>query len=145
MQTAKQGDTVLVEYTVRTNDGRVVGGTEENQPQALKIGGAEIFPAIEAALDGMSVGDEQTVTVTSDNAFGPRRDEMVIQIPRAQLPAEETPQAGMTLSARQQDGSAVNLVIIAVDDETVTADANHPLAGEDLQFDLTLVEIQDAA
>lgn len=145
MQTAKQGDTVLVEYTVRTNDGRVVGGTEENQPQALKIGGAEIFPAIEAALDGMSVGDEQTVTVTSDNAFGPRRDEMVIQIPRAQLPAEETPQAGMTLSARQQDGSTVNLVIIAVDDETVTADANHPLAGEDLQFDLTLVEIQEAA
>ncbi len=145
MQTAKQGDTVLVSYTVRTNDGRVVGGTEADAPQELTIGGAQIFPEIEAALDGMSVGSEQTVTVSSENAFGPRREDMVIQIPRNQLPEGETPQAGMTLAAQQQDGSTVNLVITAVSEDTVTADANHPLAGEDLQFGLKLVDIQTAA
>jgi len=145
MQTAKQGDTVLVSYTVRTSDGRVVGGTEADTPQALTIGGAQIFPEIEAALDGMSVGSEQTVTVSSDNAFGPRREDMVIQIPRNQLPEGETPQAGMTLSAQQQDGSTINMVITAVSDDTVTADANHPLAGEDLQFGLKLVGIREAA
>ncbi len=145
MQTAKQGDTVLVSYTVRTNDGRVVGGTEADAPQALTIGGAQIFPEIEAALDGMSVGSEQTVTVSSENAFGPRREDMVIEIPRNQLPEGEAPQAGMTLAAQQQDGSTVNLVITAVSDDTVTADANHPLAGEDLQFGLKLVDIQTAA
>jgi len=145
MQTAKKGDTVLVSYTVRTNDGRVVGGTEADAPQALTIGGAQIFPEIEAALDGMSVGSEQTVTVSSDNAFGPRREDMVIQIPRGQLPENETPEAGMTLAAQQQDGSTVNLVITAVSEDTVTADANHPLAGEDLEFGLKLVDIQDAA
>jgi FKBP-type peptidyl-prolyl cis-trans isomerase 2 len=145
MQTAKQGDTVLVSYTVRTNDGRVVGGTEADAPQELTIGGAQIFPEIEAALDGMSVGSEQTVTVSSENAFGPRREDMVIQIPRNQLPEGEAPQAGMTLAAQQQDGSTVNLVITAVSEDTVTADANHPLAGEDLQFGLKLVDIQTAA
>ncbi len=145
MQTAKKGDTVLVSYTVRTNDGRVVGGTEADAPQALTIGGAQIFPEIEAALDGMSVGSEQTVTVSSENAFGPRREDMVIQIPRGQLPENETPEAGMTLAAQQQDGSTVNLVITAVSEDTVTADANHPLAGEDLEFGLKLVDIQDAA
>lgn len=145
MQTAKKGDTVLVAYVVRTRDGRVVGGTEENAPQALTIGGAEIFPEIETALDGMDVGAEQSVMVSADRAFGPRREEMVIDIPRDQLPAEPVPQPGMTLTARQQDGSSVNLVIVSVDDATVKADANHPLAGEDLQFDLTLVEIRQAA
>lgn len=145
MQTAKQGDTVLVSYTVRTNDGRVVGGTEADAPQELTIGGAQIFPEIEAALDGMSVGSEQTVTVSSENAFGPRREDMVIQIPRNQLPEGEAPQAGMTLAAQQQDGSTINLVITDVSEDTVTADANHPLAGEDLQFGLKLVGIQEAA
>ena len=145
MPTAKQGDTVLVDYTVRTTDGRLVGGTDENGPHELKIGGAEIFPEIEAALDGMEVGAEQTVTVTAENAFGQRREDMVIQIPRDRLPAGNTPEPGMTLSAQQQDGSSVNLTIIAVDENTVTADGNHPLAGQDLHFGLTLREIRAAA
>lgn len=145
MQTAKQGDTVLINYTVRTNDGRIVGGTEENEPHSLTIGGSEIFPEIETALDGMQVGSAQDITVTSDNAFGPRRDEMVMDIPRAQLPEGEPPQPGMTLSAQQPDGTTMNLAITAVGEDAVTVDGNHPLAGEDLQFAVTLVEIAQAA
>lgn len=145
MQAATKGDTVLIDYTVQTNDGRVVGKTEEDAPVSVTIGGAQIFPEVEAALEGMEVGGERSVTVSSDNAFGPRREDMLIDIPREQLPAETTPEPGMTLAAQQQDGSTVNLTITAVTDEKVTADANHPLAGEDLQFALKLVEIKPAA
>jgi len=145
MTSAKKGDTVVIDYVVRTGDGRVVGGTEQAGPQTLTIGSAEIFPAIETALDGMTVGDEKAVTVPCADAFGPRREEMVIQIPRSNLPQEQPPQPGMALAARAQDGSTVNLVITEVGEENVTADGNHPLAGEDLHFGLTLVEIKDAA
>ena len=145
MTTAKNGDTVLIDYVVRTNDGNIVGSTEQEGAQTLKIGGAEIFPQIEAALDGMEVGAEETVTIAAADAFGPRREEMVIAIPRSNLPEGTEPQAGMTLSASQQDGSTVNLVITEVNDDGVTADGNHPLAGEDLHFGLTLVEVKQAA
>ncbi|MCT2398224.1 FKBP-type peptidyl-prolyl cis-trans isomerase [Novosphingobium mangrovi (ex Huang et al. 2023)] len=145
MQTAKNGDTVLIDFVVRTGDGRVVGNTEKDGPQTVTIGASEIFPQIEAALDGMEVGGVQAVTVAAADAFGPRREEMVIQIPREHLPQETPPQPGMGLSARQQDGSTIDLVITEVGEDTVTADGNHPLAGEDLHFGLTLVEIRPAA
>jgi len=145
MQTAKNGDTVLIDYVVRTSDGSVVGGTEQEGPQTIQIGGANIFPQIEAALDGMNVGSEQSVTIPAADAFGPRRDEMVIDIPRANLPQNAEPQVGMTLTARQQDGTEVNLVITEVSEDAVTADGNHPLAGEDLHFGLKLVEIRQTA
>ncbi len=145
MQTAKNGDTVVIEFVVKTNDGRVVGGTENTEPQTLKIGNVEIFPQIEAALTGMEVGSEATVTIEAENAFGPRQEQLVVDIPRENLPPEPAPQPGMTLSAQQQDGSTLNLVITEVGDTAVKADGNHPLAGEDLTFGLTLVEIKDAA
>lgn len=145
MATAKTGDTVTINYVVRTQDGRVVGGTEENGPQTLKLGNNEIFPQIEEALTAIAVGDETSVTIESDKAFGPRRDDLVIDIPRANLPAEPAPQPGMALSAQQDNGQTISLVITKVEDATITADGNHPLAGEDLTFDLNLVEIKDAA
>ncbi len=145
MAAAKKGDVVAIDYVVRTGDGRVVGGTEQQGPQTLTIGSGDIFPEIEAALDGMTVGEEKSVTVASEAAFGPRREEMVVQIPREQLPADQAPQPGMVLSARAQDGSTVSLVITEVGENAVVADGNHPLAGEDLHFGLTLVEIKPAA
>lgn len=145
MATAKKGDQVLINYVVRTADGTIVGQTQDDTPIALTIGNAEIFPEVEAALDGMDVGQEGEAVVPSDNAFGPRRDDMVIDIPRTQLPPDMTPEPGMTLGAQQQDGSTVQLVVTQVGDETITADGNHPLAGQDLHFGLKLVEIKTAA
>lgn len=145
MTTAKSGDTVLITYTVRTNDGNVVGSTEAEGPQRLTIGADQIFPQIEAALTGMEVGAETSVKIDADDAFGSHREEMVVEIPRANLPAEPEPQPGMSLAAQQQDGQTVNLVITQVGPESVTADGNHPLAGQDLTFDLTLAEIKEAA
>ena len=145
MQTAKTGDTVLVDFVVRTSDGRIVGNTEQGGPQAVRIGDAEVFRQVEAALEGMAVGSAQTVTVAAADAFGLRREDMVVQLSRAELPPEPAPQPGMQLAARQQDGSTVQLVITEVGEDTVTVDGNHPLAGEDLHFGLTLVEIRPAA
>jgi FKBP-type peptidyl-prolyl cis-trans isomerase 2 len=145
MQTARNGDTVVIDYVVRTDDGSVVGSTEQEGPQTVSIGGGQIFPQIEGALEGMAVGADQTVTVPAADAFGARRDELVIEIPRSNLPPEAEPQPGMTLSARQQDGQTVNLLITEVGESAVTADGNHPLAGQDLHFGLKLVEIRQAA
>lgn len=145
MQNAKQGDTVVIDYSVRTGDGTVVGDTKETGPQAIKLGDGAIFPQVEQKLADMKVGDQETVAIESDKAFGARREEMVIDIPRQNLPADADPQPGMALQAQKPDGSAVTLYVIAVDEQTVKADGNHPLAGEDLSFDVTLREIQDAA
>lgn len=145
MTTPKTGDTVAIDYTVTTNDGTVVGGTEGQGPQVIELGGQQIFPQIEEALTGMEVGGEETVTIASENAFGPRRDELVVDIPRANLPPETNPEPGMQLSAQQDDGQEMKLTITEVKDDAVTADANHPLAGQDLIFGIKLVDIKQAA
>jgi FKBP-type peptidyl-prolyl cis-trans isomerase SlyD len=141
----KSGDTVAIDYTVTTAAGQVVGGTEGHGPQVIEIGGSQIFPQIEQALTGMEVGGKEQVTIAAENAFGERREDMVMDIPRANLPADAQPQPGQVLTAQQENGQQIQLTITEVKDDAVTADANHPLAGEALTFDLTLVEIKQAA
>lgn len=145
MTTPNNGDTVTIDYVVKTDNGTQVGTTAEAGPQDITLGAGQIFPQIEQALTGMSVGDEQTVTIGSEQAFGPRRDEMVIDIPRANLPPEPAPEPGMQLQAQGQDGQAITLFVVEVGPDTVKADGNHPLAGKDLTFDVTLREIKQAA
>lgn len=145
MTTAKTGDTVAIDYVVTTNQGTVVGGTEGQGPQTIEIGTAQIFPQIEEKLTGMEVGGEEQVTIAAEHAFGPRREDMVVDIPRANLPPEAQPQPGQVLTAQQDNGQQMQLTITEVKENSVTADANHPLAGEDLTFALKLVEIKQAA
>lgn len=145
MATPKTGDIVVIDFSVKTTKGDIVGGTDQNGPQTVTMGNGEILPQIETALEGMEVGSQKEVTVDAENAFGPRRDELIMEIPRNVLPSDPAPQPGMMLAAKQQDGSEMNLTITSVGTESVTVDGNHPLAGEDLTFGLTLVEIQDAA
>jgi FKBP-type peptidyl-prolyl cis-trans isomerase 2 len=145
MPTPKNGDTVSIDYVLRRSDGEVVGNTEEQGPQDIELGSGQIFPQIEQALTAMEVGDEETVAIECDSAFGPRRDELVIEIPRENLPPEPTPQPGMALQAQQQDGSPMTLYVVDVNDQSIKADGNHPLAGEDITFAITLREIKQAA
>ena len=145
MPTAKHGDTVSIDYTIQTGDGTVVGDTQQAGPQEITLGQAEIFPQIEAALTGMEIGAQETVTIESANAFGPRREEMVIDIPLANLPPEPAPEPGMALQAQQQDGTQLTLYVVEVGEQSVKADGNHPLAGEDLTFGVTLRDISQAA
>ncbi|MBO6767933.1 MAG: FKBP-type peptidyl-prolyl cis-trans isomerase [Erythrobacter sp.] len=145
MTTPNTGDTVTIDYVLKRTDGEVVGDTGQAGPQEIQLGNGQIFPQIEEALTGMNVGEEQSVAIPCDKAFGPRREEMVIDIPRANLPAEPAPQPGMAMQAQSPDGQPLTLYIVEVGDETVKADGNHPLAGEDITFDITLREIKQAA
>ncbi len=145
MTTPNTGDTVTIDYVLKRSDGQEVGNTQQAGPQAITLGSGQIFPQIEEALTGMSVGEEQSVLIDCASAFGPRQDALVMDIPRDNLPAEPVPQPGMALEAKAQDGTPMTLYIVEVGDQTVTADANHPLAGEDLTFDITLRDIKQAA
>ena len=145
MTTPNNGDTVSIDYVLRRGDGEVVGTTEEMGPQDIELGSGQIFPQIEQALTGMEVGDEETVEIASDSAFGPRRDELVIDIPRENLPPEPAPQPGMAMQAQSRDGQPLTLYIVEVGEQTVKADGNHPLAGEDISFAITLRDIKQAA
>ena len=139
------GDTVTIDYVLKRGDGEEVGTTAQVGPQDIELGSGNTFPQIEEALMGMDVGDEQTVSIPCDKAFGPRREEAVQQIPRSDLPPGPDPQPGMALQAQRQDGSPMMLHITEVSEDTVTVDGNHPLAGEDLTFDITLRAIKPAA
>jgi FKBP-type peptidyl-prolyl cis-trans isomerase 2 len=145
MTSPKQGDIVSIDYVVRTGDGTIVGNTEEEGPQDIQLGGGQIFPQIELALSSMKVGDEETVEIPCDSAFGPRREEMIIEIPRANLPSQPAPQPGMALQAQGPDGQPIVLHIVEVGEQSVKADGNHPLAGQDITFAVTLREIKIAA
>ena len=145
MPTPTNGDTVSIDYVLRRGDGEVVGTTEEQGPQDIQLGSGQIFPQIEQALTGMEVGEEQTIEIACDSAFGPRRDELVIEIPRENLPPEPAPQPGMALQAQQQDGTPMTLYVVEVGDQAIKADGNHPLAGEDISFAITLRDIKQAA
>ena len=145
MTTPSNGDTVTIDYVLKRGDGEVVGNTEEAGPQQVQLGAGQIFPQIEEALTGMAVGEEQSVSIDCANAFGPRQDALVIDIPRENLPPEPAPQPGMAMQAQAQDGSPMTLYIVEVGDQTIKADGNHPLAGEDLTFDITLRDIKQAA
>lgn len=145
MTTPNSGDTVTIDYVLKRTDGEEVGNTQQAGPQDITIGSGQIFPQIEEALTGMAVGEEQSLSIDCANAFGPRQDALVIDIPRENLPPEPAPQPGMAMQAQAQDGSPMTLYIVEVGDQTIKADGNHPLAGEDLTFDITLRDIKQAA
>ena len=145
MTTPTNGDTVTIDYVLKRGDGQEVGNTAQSGPQDVQLGAGQIFPQIEAALTSMTVGDEESVSIPCDNAFGERQEALVVDIPRENLPPEPAPQPGMALQAQQQDGSPITLYVVEVGDTTVKADGNHPLAGEDVTFDTTLRDIKQAA
>lgn len=141
MSQAKNGDTVRVHFTGKLDDGTVFGSTEENQPLEFTIGNEKVIPGFERAVEGMNIGESKTVTLDSDQAFGARRDELVLDINKSELPDHISPTVGQQLRMERSDGDQVDVRVTNVGPETVTLDANHPLAGENLTFDMKLVEI----
>lgn len=140
MAQAKSGDTVRVHYTGRLEDGSVFDSSEGREPLEFVLGAQQVIPGFEAAVDGLSPGEERSVSIPTDRAYGPRRDEMVLTVGRDQFPDEIRPEVGQQLQM-SQDGQVAIVTIIGVSDAEVTLDANHPLAGKDLLFDVQLVEI----
>lgn len=143
MAQAKSGDTVQVHYTGRLEDGSVFDSSRGHDPLQFTLGSGDVIPGFEQAVLGMAPGDTRTVTIPSDQAYGPRRDELVIEIGRENFPPEVTPEVGQRLQMVQDDQAMV-VMVTGVEEDTVTLDANHPLAGADLTFDLELVGIEPA-
>ena len=145
MTIPKHGDTVTIDYAIKNGDGTEVGSTAQVGPQDVTLGEGQIFPAVEKALTDMQVGEEKTVEIACENAFGPRQEQLVIDIPRSNLPPEPAPQPGMQLQAQGPQGEPMMLHIVEVGEQSVKADANHPLAGQNVTFDVTLRQIKAAA
>jgi peptidylprolyl isomerase len=141
MAQAQSGDNVKVHYTGKLDDGTVFDSSEGREPLEFTLGAQQVIPGFENAIVGMSPGEDKTVVIPADEAYGPYRQEMILEVPPADFPDHIEPQVGDQLQLRQPNGSAVNVVVRDVTDISVTLDGNHPLAGQDLTFALNLVEI----
>lgn len=141
MSEAKSGDTVRVHYTGRLDDGSEFDSSAGRDPLEITLGKAGVIPGFEKAVMGMAVGDSTTVDIEAADAYGPHRPDGVQEIERSMIPAEVTVDIGARLQATGPDNKPLVLTVIAVNDDKVTLDANHPLAGKDLTFDIELVEI----
>ncbi len=141
MSQVKDGDTVKVHYTGTLKDGTVFDTSAEREPLEFTLGQGQLIPGFEKAVVGMNVGDATEVDIPSDDAYGESREDLVISVPKDQLPDDVEPQIGMQLQVNQQDGQPIPVRITEVGEENLTLDANHPLAGQDLKFEIELVEI----
>jgi peptidylprolyl isomerase len=140
-QTAN-GKTVKVHYTGSLADGTVFDSSREREPLEFVVGGGQVIKGFDDAVTEMSVGEVKTITIPAEEAYGPRHDEMIIEVPHSQFAEGLTPEVGMQLQSGNADGQPPTVVTVtAVNDDKVTLDANHPLAGEDLTFEIELVEM----
>lgn len=141
MSVATKGNTVKVHYTGKLKDGTIFDSSESREPLEFTLGDGNMIKGFDAAVQGMNVGDDKSVTIPSEEAYGEKKDEMMVDIPRTQVPADIKPEVGMDLSIQNQQGQPMPVKVVHVDEEKITLDANHPLAGQDLIFDIKLVEI----
>jgi peptidylprolyl isomerase len=141
MQQVKQGDTVTVHYTGKLADGTVFDTSRDRHPLKFTLGKGQLIAGFEKAVVGMSTGDKRTVVIPFTEAYGPRQDKAVVEMERKNLPQNFIPQVGQRLEITQEDDSNVLVTVTAVTDSTIIVDANHPLAGKDLHFEIELVSI----
>lgn len=141
MAEAKPGDTVKVHYTGKLTDGTVFDSSLNEEPLEFTIGEGQVIPGFEEAVVGMNPGQTKVTKIRPDKAYGSYRDDMVLVVERDRLPEEIHPEVGQQLEMRNPDGTGFVLTVKEVGESNVTLDANHPLAGQDLRFDIQLLEI----
>jgi FKBP-type peptidyl-prolyl cis-trans isomerase 2 len=142
MSKVKANDTVRVHYTGKLADGQVFDSSLEREPLEITLGQGRLIPGFEKGLIDMEVDEKKTVTIPKEEAYGEVQKELFQPIPNENLPQEIAPQVGMGLMAKNPDGSERQLRVAEVNEDHIVVDANHPLAGKDLTFDLQLVEIK---
>ena len=141
MAQAKTGNHVRVNYTGKLDDGTVFASTTNEEPIEFTLGENEVLSAIEDAVEGMEPGETKTVRIAAEAAFGLRREDLVQEIPKASLPDDMDIKGGQQLWVDELGEEPIALSVVDISDATVTIDANHPLAGEDLTFDLEVVDV----
>ena len=141
MAAAKKGDTVKVEYKGKLGDGTVVSRTPDGESLEFTIGDGQMMPGFEKAVIGMSPGESKTAQIKAKDGFGLYNNDLVLTVDRKEWPEDIEPRLGEQLELEREDGHTIIAVIKGITDDEVTLDANHPLAGEDLTFDIELRSI----
>ena len=138
---AQSGDLVSVHYSGRLDDGTPFDSSEGREPLAFTLGAGQVVAGFDAAVDGMEVGESKTVRLEPEDAYGARRPDLVLSVPRQAVPGDVRPEPGQAVQLGLQGGGTVEARVVEVTDDALTLDANHPLAGEALTFDLRLVDV----
>lgn len=139
---AVKGDIVKVHYTGKLVNGEIFDSSPENRPLQFIIGKKEVIEGVEQGVLGMVQGEKRTLTVPADQGYGPKRPEMIEEVERNILPAGVDLQVGGKLQITQEDGKQLMVEVVALTETTVTLDANHPLAGKELIFDINMLEVK---
>ena len=142
MSIAKNNDTVKVHYTGKLTNGEVFDSSEGREPLEFTVGTGQMIQGFDAAVNGMGLNEKKTITIPSEEAYGPVNEGLVQQVERTQLPEDMQPEVGQRLVSSGPNGEQHQVTVTAVSAVDVTIDANHPLAGKDLIFDVELVEIK---
>ncbi len=142
MAEAKSGKQVTVHYTGKLTDGTVFDSSQGRQPLGFTLGEGQVISGFEQAVEGMSPGEKKTVTIPSDQAYGPRREDMVVQVNKEQFPDDVDPEVGQQFQIGAENGQTFTAEVTDVQDDAVTLDANSPLAGKDLVFEIELVNVE---
>jgi peptidylprolyl isomerase len=141
MSDAKPGDTVRIHYTGTLSDGSTFDTSAGRDPLEFTLGSGQIIPGLERAIPGMTVGEKKTVEIPASDAYGDRNPDGIQSVPRDQVPEHIPLDPGTQLQVQTGDGRTLPVTVAEVTEETVVLDANHPLAGKDLTFEVELVEI----
>jgi peptidylprolyl isomerase len=141
MASVKQGDTVKVNYTGKLSDGTIFDSSIGRHPMQFTVGKGQLIPGFEKAVLGMAAGDKKTVVIPVAEAYGPRHDSAVVEVERKNLPPDLNAQVGQRLELTQEDDSTVLVTVMGASETSLTLDANHPLAGKELTFEIELLSI----
>lgn len=142
MQQVKSGDTVKVHYHGKLTDGTTFDSSDGREPLEFEVGSGNVIAGFDKGVTGMAVGEKKTINIPVDQAYGAKQDDLIMEFPIDKFPADMKPEVGMQLNMSNGAGQNFPVVIAEVRESSVLLDANHPLAGEDLTFDLELVEIK---
>lgn len=141
MRQVKNGDTVKVHYHGKLNDGTTFDSSEGREPLEFEVGAGMMIPGFDDGVKGMEAGEKKTLVIAAEDAYGPVQDDMFMEFPMDRFPPDMKPEVGMPLNMSDGQGQQFPVVIVDVKEESVILDANHPLAGKELIFDIELVEI----
>ena len=141
MQQSKKGDKVKVHYHGKLNNGETFDSSKGREPLEFEVGGGMMIKGFDKGVAGMNVGEKKTINIPYDKAYGPRNPEMLIEIPKANFPKDLDLEIGLPLMVNSENGQNFQVVVSQIKETAVILDANHPLAGADLIFDIELVEI----
>jgi len=141
MSQVKNGNTVKIHFTGKLENGEVFDTSLAREPMEFQVGNGDVMPGLEEGIVGMAVGDTKTIEILPEQGFGDKLEDLVVEVMKGVLPESVTPEVGQQLQVSKAEGEVIVVTIVDMSDDTVTLDANHPLSGHTLFFDVELVEI----